>query len=280
VNRQRNATARTNARAHYDVGEDLFSAMLGPTMVYSCGYWRAAENLDEAQRAKLELVCAKLELQRGHYVLDVGCGYGELARHAAERYGVHVVGITISAREAEFARRRCGGLPVEIRERGYREVHGRFDRVVSIGMFEHVGSRNYDGFFARMRSLLKPGGLFLLQTVGNSRDSPAFDPWLDRHVSPGATLPSALQITKGIDGKFVLEDWQNFGVDYDRTLLAWHRNFERAWPSLSHYGEAFHRRWRYYLLTSAGAFRARRNQLWQIVMSPDGQLCGYQRPVM
>ena len=280
VNRQRVRAAFANGRAHYDRGDDLYAAMLGDTMVYSCGYWNHATTLDEAQRAKLDLICAKLELRERQSVLDVGCGYGELARHASSRYGAHVVGATVSHNQAEHARKRCAGLPVKIEEADYRSLHGRFDRIVSVGMFEHVGSRNYERFFTHMRRLLAPDGLFLLHTIGTSGDKPSLDPWLDRHVFPGAMLPSAVGLTEAIDGKFVIEDWQNIGADYDKTLMAWYDNFDRAWPSLLHYGQRFYRAWRYYLLTSAGSFRARRNQVWQLVLSPHGHQHGYRRPLI
>jgi cyclopropane-fatty-acyl-phospholipid synthase len=280
VNRQRVRAAIANGRAHYDRGDDLYTAMLGDTMVYSCGYWRRATSLDEAQRAKLELVCTKLELQDRQSVLDVGCGYGELARYAAATYGAHVVGATVSHNQAEHARRRCAGLPVKIEESDYRSLHGRFDRIVSVGMFEHVGPRNYERFFAHMRRLLAPDGLFLLHTIGHSGEKPSLDPWLERYIFPGAVLPSATGLVEAFDGKFVIEDWQNLGADYDKTLLAWFANFDRAWPSLLHYGNRFYRAWRYYLLTSAGSFRARRNQVWQLVLSPHGHQGGYRRPLM
>ena len=280
LNRQTPRAAIANGRAHYDRGDDLYAAMLGPTMVYSCGYWRDADSLDAAQRAKLELACAKLDLRPGMRLLDVGCGYGELARHAAAEHGVEVVAITVSRHQAEHARRRCEGLPVDVREIDYRTLRGRFDRIVSVGMFEHVGHKNYERFFAHLRGLLGDDGLFLLHTIGVARESHSFDPWLDRYIFPGALLPAATQIARATDGKFVIEDWHNFGVDYDRTLMAWHANFERAWPGLAHYGEPFRRMWRYYLLSCAGFFRARRNQLWQVVLSPRGVPGGYRRPAL
>ena len=279
-NRQRASAAVANGRLPlYDrCNSDLYGAMLGRTMVYSCGNWHGAKTLDEAQQAQLELVCTKLDLRPGHSLLDLGCGYGELARYAAETYGVRVVGVTVSHDQAHHARQRCAGLPVQILEDDYRTVHGRFDRIASVGMLEHVGLRNYDRFFSQIRRLLAPDGLFLLHTIGSWRDTAAFDPWLDRYIAPGAMLPSALQITRAIDGRLVIEDWQNFGVDADKTLMAWHANFEDAWPSLAHYGPRFYRLWRYFLLTCAGTFRARRNQVWQLVLSPDGHRGGYRRP--
>ena len=278
VDRQGPTQAAANGRAHYDLGDDLYAAMLGPTMVYSCGYWPSAGALDDAQRAKLELSCAKLDLAPGQRLLDVGCGWGELARYAAAERGAAVVGITVSPNQAAHARQRCAGLPVEIRIQDYREVADRFDRIVSIGMFEHVGDRNHRRFFQAMRACLDEDGLLLLHTIGHLGDSSAIDPWIDRHIFPGAVLPSVRQIAAAIDGLFVLEDWHSFGADYDRTLLAWQRNLEAAWPDRC--DEPFRRAWRYYLMTSAGAFRARRNQLWQIVLSPRGRVGGYRRPLM
>lgn len=279
VNRQRVRAAAANVRAHYDRGDDLYAAMLGETMVYSCAYWRTANTLDDAQRAKLDIVCAKLQLGEHQSLLDVGCGYGELARYAAAERRANVLGITISRSQAEHARRRCAGVPARIEEIDYRKLHGRFDRIVSIGMFEHVGPRNYESFFAQMRRLIAPDGLFLLHTIGHSGQRPSLDPWMERRIFPGAVLPSAETLVQAIDGKFVIEDWQNLGADYDQTLLAWYANFDRAWPQLAHYGERFYRAWRYYLLTSAGSFRARRNHVWQLVLSPHGQQNGYRRPL-
>jgi cyclopropane-fatty-acyl-phospholipid synthase len=280
-NRQSAARARDSVLAHYDRGNQLYRAMLGPTMAYSCGYWHAAATLDEAQDAKHDLICRKLGLAPGQRVLDVGCGWGGFAKFAAERLGVEVVGCTLSDAQAEFARQACRGLPVEIRLQDYRslEVAGRpFDRVISIGMFEHVGPANYGTFFATIRRLLAPDGLFLLHSIGGLRSEQSIDRWIDRHIFPNAVLPSASQITRASEGLFVLEDWHNFGADYERTLMAWHANFEAVWPALrAQHDERFRRMWRYYLLTCAGTFRARRNQLWQLVLSPRGVRGGYRR---
>lgn len=275
---QSRARAGGNVTAHYDRGNDLYAAMLGETMAYSCGYWARARTLDEAQDAKHELICHKLGLQPGMRVLDIGCGWGGFALHAAAKYGVEVTGITLSPAQAGLARARCADLPVRILEQDYRDATGQFDRIVSIGMFEHVGPRNYRTFFDTSARLLTPTGLMLLHTIGGLRSVAASDPWVDRYVFPGAVLPSAAEITAAFEGRFVLEDWHSFGADYDRTLMAWHHNFEEAWSSLSaRYGERFHRLWRFYLLTCAGSFRARSNQLWQLVLSPHGQPGGYRR---
>jgi cyclopropane-fatty-acyl-phospholipid synthase len=281
ANLQTKARAKRDIRAHYDIGNELYAAMLGRSWTYSGAYWRNAVTLDAAQDAKHELICRKLDLQRGQRVLDIGCGWGGFAKYAATGYGVEVVGVTLSSAQAAQARRSCADLPVSILERDYRDVSGRFDHIVSIGMFEHVGPRNHRVFFERVRGLLAGDGLLLLHTIGVPESQRTTDPWVNRYIFPDGVLPSAAQITRAFEGLFVLEDWQSLGADYDRTLMAWYHNVEAAWSRLaSHYSERFRRQWRYFLLTAAGAFRARRNLLWQLVLSPRGVAGGYRRPLV
>ncbi|HSS45307.1 MAG TPA: cyclopropane fatty acyl phospholipid synthase [Thermoanaerobaculia bacterium] len=265
-------------RRHYDLGNDLFRAMLDQRMVYSCAYWREAADLDQAQETKLDLVCRKLALQPGMRVLDIGCGWGSFAKFAAERYGVAVVGITLSQNQLELGKSLCAGLPVELRLQDYRDLGPeRFDAAVSIGMFEHVGYKNYRAFAQIVRRCLRGDRLFLLQTIGRKTSGVASDPWIVENIFPNSMPPSARQITAAFEGLLLPEDWHSFGADYDKTLMAWHTNFEANWPGLREkYGERFHRMWRCYLLTCAGAFRARDIQLWQIVFSPQGVPGGYQ----
>lgn len=271
LNPQRPSRAGEVGRRHYDAGNDLFEAMLGNPRVYSCAYWRRASSLEEAQDAKLAIVGEKLDLKPGMRVLDFGCGWGDTARFVAEHYQCEVVGVTISAAQAREARQRCRGLPVDIRLQDYRDVTGRFDRILSLGMFEHVGPRNHRHFMRRVRDLLPPDGLAIVQTIGTLRTGSAPDPWIAHRIFPNSKLPSAVQIARAAEGLLIAEDWHNLGPDYDTTLLHWHENLERAWPELAgRYDERFHRTWRYYLLSCAGSFRARRNQLWQIVFSPEG----------
>ena len=269
---------------HYDLGNDLYAAMLGGHMVYSCGYWRTVRDLDAAQEAKLALCCRKLGLRPGMRLLDIGCGWGELLRYAAERHGVAGVGVTISREQAAFARARCAGLPVEIRLQDYRSLAGageRFDRIVSVGMFEHVGVDNYRAYLDVARACLADeqatgGGLFLLHTIGGARSRHGTDPWIARYIFPNSMLPSAAQLAAALEGRFVVEDWHNFGADYDLTLQAWRSNIEGAWDGLPpRYDERFRRMWRYYLAGAMASFRVRRNQLWQLVLSPRGVPGGY-----
>lgn len=258
---------------HYDAGNDVFERMLDSRMIYSCGYWERARDLEQAQVDKLDLICRKLELKPGETLLDIGCGWGGLARYAAEHYGARVTGITVSKEQLALARERCAGLPVDLQLQDYRELQGEFDKIVSVGMFEHVGPRNYEAYFGAVRRLLKPQGLFLLHTIGLDVTTIRTDPWIDRYVFPNGWLPSALQVARALERRFIVEDWHNFGPDYDRTLLAWAERFERAWPELqARYGPRFYRMWRYYLYSCAGLFRSRQGQLWQIV------LAGRERP--
>jgi cyclopropane-fatty-acyl-phospholipid synthase len=262
---------------HYDIGDDLYSRMLDRRMIYSCGYWRAAADLDQAQEHKLDLVCRKLGLERGMRVLDIGCGWGGAAQFAAERYGVAVTGITVSEKQAAAACERCRGLPVEILLQDYRSLQGKFDRIFSLGMFEHVGVRNYRTYLKKVRELLAPDGLFLLHTIGSNVSRVTADPWFDKYIFPNSMLPSMAQIAAAAERIWVIEDWHDFGVDYDRTLLCWSRNIESQWAEIAaRYGPRFRRMWHFYLMSSAAGFRARGNRLWQIVMSPQGLVGGYR----
>lgn len=262
---------------HYDIGNDVFEAMLDPSMSYSCGYWENSETLEQAQLNKLDMICRKLELKPGEVLLEIGCGWGGLAQYAAKHYGVKVVGITISKEQYDLARQRCMGLPVTIELMDYRDLKGEFDKVVSVGMFEHVGAKNYATYFDNVFRLMKPDGLFLLHTIGSYCTTQTIDPWIDKYIFPNGKLPSAKEITSVIDKTFIIDDWHNFGQDYDKTLMAWMNNFEQAWPELKKkYSKYFYRMWKYYLMSTAGFFRCRQGQLWQIVMSKRERAKGYR----
>ena len=259
---------------HYDIGNDLYGAMLDKRMLYTCGYWAAVDNLDAAQEAKLDLVCRKINLEPEMTVLDLGCGYGSFAKYAAERYGARVTGVNVSKEQVELGAELCRGLPVELRLEDYRQVTGKYDRVISIGILEHVGYKNYRTYMQKVDQCLKDDGIAFIHTIGRNVSSFTSNPWTTRYIFPNGMLPSIAQIARAMEGLFVMEDWHNFGQHYDKTLMAWHANFEAAWPELkAKYGERFYRMFRFYLLSSAGAFRARNNQLWQIVMTKPGRDC-------
>jgi len=277
LNPQKKSRAFKIGDFHYNLGNDLYEMMLDKRMIYSCGYWDNASSLDEAQEAKLHLICQKLYLKPGMKVLDIGCGWGGTAHFIAEHYQAEVVGVTVSEQQAVLAKKTCKGLPVDIRLEDYRDIKDTFDRIVSIGMFEHVGPKNYATFMRTVRNCLKDDGIFVLHTIGRNKTVNSTDPWVERYIFPDGMLPSPKQICSSIEDLFVLEDWHNFGPDYDKTLMHWFYNFQKNWPSLKQkYGDIFYRMWKYYLLSFAGAFRARHNQLWQIVFSPKGLEGGFK----
>lgn len=262
---------------HYDIGNEVFEVMLDSSMSYSCGYWQDADDLEQAQQDKLDLICRKLELQPGERLLDVGCGWGGLAQYAASHYGVEVTGVTISREQHKLARERCKGLPVTIELMDYRDLRGYYDKIVSVGMFEHVGPKNYALYLDKIRGLLSDQGLFLLHTIGDHVSGHGVDPWIERYIFPNGRLPSARRLTQALEQRFLIEDWHSFGMDYDRTLMAWWQNFDAAWPSLREkYSLRFYRMWKYYLLCCAGLFRARRGQLWQLVLSKQQRSSAYR----
>ncbi|KAA5541611.1 cyclopropane fatty acyl phospholipid synthase [Adhaeribacter rhizoryzae] len=276
-NRQTQKQAAHNARQHYDIGNQLYQLMLDKRLAYSCGYWKNADDLDTAQENKLDLICRKLNLQPGQQVLDIGCGWGSFARFAAEQYGVTVVGITVAREQVELGREMCKGLPVEIRLQDYRDVNETFDHVVSVGMAEHVGLHNFRTYMQTAARCLKSNGLFLLHTIGLGFSKTAPDPFINKYIFPNCLIPSLKQLSTAMENIFVVEDVHNFGPYYDLTLMAWFRNFNQNWPLLQNqYGDRFYRMWKYYLLSSAGSFRARNNQLWQLVLSKNGVLGGYE----
>jgi len=277
VNLQTKKRAFFIGERHYDLGNDLFRNMLDERMNYSCAYWKNAESLDEAQENKLKLICKKLYLKPGMRVLDIGCGWSAFGKYAAEKYNVETVGITVSKEQVELGKELCKGVPVEIRLQDYREINDKFDRIVSVGMIEHVGYKNYRTYFKVANRGLKENGLFLLHTIGEAKSVKASDAWTNKYIFPNSMLPSIAQLSKATEGLFIVEDLHSFGSDYDKTLMAWFKNFSENWDKIKvNYDERFYRMWKYFLLSSAGAFRARtKNQLWQIVLSKNGAPGGY-----
>jgi cyclopropane-fatty-acyl-phospholipid synthase len=273
TNRQSKKRAFQVGEQHYDIGNDLYTRMLDKRMLYTCGYWKNASTLDEAQEAKLELVCRKIGLQTGMTVLELGCGWGSFAKYAAEKYQAQVKAVTVSKEQVKLGRELCKGLPVDMELQDYRSVEGKYDRVISIGIMEHVGVKNYREYMQITDRTLKDDGIAFIHTIGGNRSTTATNAFTDKYIFPNGMLPSVAQLGRAMEGLFVMEDWHNFGPDYDRTLMEWHKNFEKAWPELKEkYGERFRRMWCYYLLSSAGGFRARDTQLWQIVMTKPGRM--------
>ena len=283
INLQSYKRAFNIGQKHYDLGNDLFQNMLDKRMNYSCAYWKNADSLVEAQENKLDLICRKLNLKPGMHVLDIGCGWGAFGKYAAEKYDVTVVGITVSKEQFALGKELCKGLPVEFRLQDYRDLNApkeslrkKFDHIVSVGMIEHVGYKNYRKYFEVTNKCLNDNGLFLLHTIGNKISEKAADPWMNKYIFPDGMLPSPAQLGKAIEDLFIMEDWHNFGADYDKTLMSWFNNFDNNYDKIKNkYNERFYRMWKYYLLFLAGTFRARRNQVWQIVLSKNGVTEGY-----
>ena len=265
LNRQTKARAAKNARHHYNIGNDLYSRMLDSEMVYSCAYWNGASTLQGAQEAKLDLICRKLHLEPGMRILDIGSGWGGFLRYATSRYRVEGVGISPAENQIELARSKSVGLPIEFIQMDYRDLSGQFDRVVSVGMMEHVGPKNLKTFFQKCDDLLTPDGIMLHHTISSNVSKLVTDPFFDRYIFPGGVLPSLAQISSAIENKLVIEDVHNFGPDYDLTLMQWHKNINKHWHEIPEYDERFKRMWNYYLLSSAAGFRARNLQLLQLV---------------
>ena len=280
TNRQSRRRAFEVGRRHYDIGNDLYRAMLDPWLQYTCAYWGEGDDLAAAQERKLELICRKLQLEPGMKVLDLGCGWGGFAAYAARRHGVQVLGVTVAEQQVKLGRELWRDDAVELRLCDYREVDGVFDRVVAIGLLEHVGYKNYRTFFQVVHDRLAPDGVALVHTIGGNRSMRHANPWIDRYIFPNGMLPSITQVGAATENLLVIEDLHNIGPHYDPTLMAWHRRFEAAWPSLrDRYGERFRRMWNFYLLSCAGGFRARNTQLWQFVLTrlgrpqPDCRVC-------
>lgn len=219
-NLQKTSRAFQVGEHHYDIGNDLYEAMLDSRMNYTCAYWKNAKNLDEAQTNKLELVCQKIGLKPDMTVLELGCGFGAFAGYAAEKYGVTVTGVTVSKKQVEWANEKYKDLPVDIRLQDYRTVSGLYDRVISISIMEHVGYKNYRTYMNVVNQTLKPDGLAFAHTIGSNISTPAVDAWTGKYIFPNGMLPSIAQLAKAMEGLFIVEDWHNFGPDYDPTLMA------------------------------------------------------------
>jgi cyclopropane-fatty-acyl-phospholipid synthase len=276
LNMQSVERSRRVARMHYNE-TDAYKASLDARMTGSCGYWpEGVTNLDQAQEAKLDLVCRKIGLKAGQLVWDIGCGWGAFMGFAAEKYGARCVGVTVSPDQAAYGRERYKDLPIEFQVKDYREFEGKTDHVVSMGMFEHVGHKNYRTYFEKARSVIKDDGLFMMHSIGSQWSKDTIEPWLEKYIFPGGVIPSMAQIGKAIDGLWSVVDVHNIGPHYDKTLCAWYENFDKKWTRRNTPDEVrFYRLWKYYLLCCAGGFRAKVLQVWQFVLSPTGVPDGY-----
>ncbi len=282
LNLQSKNKAEHSVIHHYDLGNELYHNFLDPYNQYSCGYFKNTEDLDLAQELKLDLICRKLQLKKEDHVLDIGCGWGGFAKFAVERYQCKVTGITLSNNQYEYAKKFCKDLPIQILKQDYRDLKGKFDKVVSIGMIEHVGNKNYNNLFQKVHEILKTDGIFVLHTIGGNTAKKQIDPWINKYIFPNAVIPCISQLSSAFEKKFVLEDIQHLGPHYDLTLMAWFNNFNKNWSTIQEknpqYDYRFYRMWKYYLLSCAGAFRSRSLQLWQFIFTRNGILSPFDPP--
>jgi len=277
LNIQNISGSKKVAEQHYNLDWKLYESFLDPYNQYTCGYFKNTDDLNRAQEQKLDLICKKLQINSKDKVLDIGCGWGGFAKFAAEHYGCHVTGITISDEQIKYGKEYTKGLPIEIKKQDYRDLDEIFDKILICGMIEHVGYKNYRRLMEKVYDSLKNDGLFLLHTIGGNESVTSTSTWTNKYIFPNSMLPSIAQLGKSIERLFVMEDWHNFSAHYDKTLMAWHKNFNLNWDKIKkNYDERFFRMWNYYLLSSAGGFRARKNQLWQVVMSKHGISKGYE----
>jgi len=251
-------------------------------MQYSCGYWKDATDLNTAQVNKMKLIATKLMLKPGMTVLDLGCGFGGLAKFLAENYGVSVVGCTISAEQVKFGQRLCQGLPVTFELCDYQklDLNKKFDRIVSVGFMEHVGFHNYRTLYKIADKYMEDDGLFVLHTMGrNSSTSPGTCKWSHVYVFPNGWFPKLEDLITQAEDLFVVEDVHNIGANYHPTLVAWEENFKKNWHKIeSKYGERFYRIWMTYLHGAQGILRSRTVHVYQMVYAKKGILGGYNAP--
>ena len=271
LGKQSNKQAWIVSKEHNDLGNRLFSLILDPYMQYSCGYWNKAENLHMAQQNKLKLICETLQLKKGMTLLDIGCGWGGLAAYAAENYGVSVTGVTDSAEQIKMASIRCSSLDIDLKLIDYKDLPilaQTFDRIVSLGMFEHIGAKNHLAYFNIINQMLKGNGLFLLHTSGSNQTNNKVDPWINKYIFHNDGLPTLAQIATASETWFVTEDVHNFGMDYEKTLIAWEQRFNSSWHLLEDdYPSIFRRMFNYYLNSCAGAFRSKKMHFWQFIFT-------------
>ncbi len=254
--------ARRNVHHHYDLSGELFGLFLDSDWQYSCAYFRNGdEDLDTAQLAKKQHIAAKLDIRPGQHILDIGSGWGGLALYLASHYPVRVTGLTLSSEQLARATERAREMGLQDRVTfklmDYRLESGAYDRIVSVGMFEHVGRPHYDAFFRKVKSLLKPDGSALIHTIGCQTPPGPINPWLRRNIFPGAYLPSLSQLVPIFENRLLwLTDMENLRLHYAETLAAWNRRFQANRAHVAElYDERFCRMWEFYLQACEAAFR-------------------------
>lgn len=266
--------AIANAQHHYDIGNDFYKLWLDKTLAYTCAYFtHQDDSLEQAQRQKFELICRKIRLQEGHSLMDIGCGWGGFIFHAVEKYNVTATGVVAAKEQGEYIRREAKRRGIEDKVNviidDWRQATGTYDRVVSIGVMEHVGEAQYPEYFGMYKKLLKEDGIAFLHTIGRM-ESQTDDPWIRKYIFPGGHLPTLASLSDhAAQQRFVITDVENLWQHYAKTLAFWKENFEEHVPEITEmFDERFIRMWRLYLLGSEAGFRWGGIHLWQIVLIP------------
>ena len=268
--------ARRNAAHHYDLSGELYGLFLDTDRQYSCAYFEHDnDSLERAQEQKKRHIAAKLLIEPGMRVLDIGCGWGGMALYLAQECGAEVVGLTLSGEQAAYARKRVAdaGLEsrIDIRLQDYRDVEGSFDRIVSVGMFEHVGINHYQTYFNHVRNLLTPSGVALIHSIGRADGPGVTNPWIAKYIFPGGYTPAVSEVTPHVErAGLTLTDMEIWRLHYAKTLALWRARFLNARDrAAAIYDERFCRMWEFYLAGSEMAFRFGGHIVMQLQLSPD-----------
>jgi cyclopropane-fatty-acyl-phospholipid synthase len=259
------------AKVHYNLPDVLYTHMLDPTMLYSCGYFKDTNNLETAQTQKADLIITKLHISDGDEILEIGCGWGFIAaRIANANRNVNVTAITISSEQIKYCNQKYKLPNLRFILIDYRQIpENSFNKIYSVGMFEHVGAKNYKDFFNITYKLLKDDGIMLLHTICKSKYNPISDPWFEKYIFPGGYLPSVAEISRNIElTNYSFADLQEFGYYYATTLQCWLDNFENTYSQFSHlFDDKFKRMWKLYLIFSKVGFNSGHIKLHQFVFT-------------
>ena len=274
-NQQTISRALVDVQSHYDIGNDLYTRMLDKNMQYTCGFWQDTNDLDTAQLQKMKIIGQKLNLKPGDTLLDIGCGWGYLINYLSKEYNVKGLGITLSEEQLSYAKNEFkNNENVDYKLMDYRNIpkNMKFNKIVSFGMLEHVGVKNYNDYFNIVYDHLENNGLALIHTIGrqsNITNAQATSDFIDKYIFPGSYIPCWEELSPIVSRKFFIHDWHNFGQYYNKTLLAWHKIINSKWNEIPNYNEEFKKMWNFYLISSAVSFELCHLKLWQILISKD-----------
>jgi cyclopropane-fatty-acyl-phospholipid synthase len=276
-NNQTIEKALVDVQSHYDIGNDLYTRMLDNNMQYTCAFFQDTNDLNTAQEQKMDLIGQKLNLKPGDTLLDIGCGWGYLINYLSKKYNVQGLGITLSEEQLKYAEINFkNNSNASYKLMDYRNIPKdmKFTKIVSVGMLEHVGNKNYEEYFDIVHDHLTDDGIALIHTIGCqnslrgiSSGSGSGSKFIDKYIFPNGHIPTWDEISPIVSKKFLIQDWQNFGKYYDNTLQSWYKNINSKWDEIPNYDEKFKRMWNFYLLGCAANFNLCHMNLWQILIT-------------